>query len=554
MRFVAVVCAVVVVSNCSCEPGDPDKDRTAPRVISIDPADPVVAVDVTLRISFSEELLKETVDAEPTSETLTVALIPRAQASESFVSDFDNPGVSESRQGQLVPVDVDVRADAFEVTPLRPLEPRTAYTLLLGSDITDAARNPLVDGAGLKATFRYDFETDDGQPAVVDVDVDGAGLVAVNRRRIEITFNQPVQNVGNDTVTFSPAANVEAILLDEARVHATVVLADGADCARLQASTTYTLSVSDGVVGDTGQKLAPFTTTFTTGAACDTAANLIVDGPEAIAGEVAAQLRFETTKASTTEVRFGLAGGELDCLGAACPATGNAARIPIAGSSPPRFLHTVELAGLTLNATYDVVVSAEDDVGITATGRVTFVTAPLPKVSLNEVMANPPASFPSEAAGEYVELANFGPDVVDVSGWGILVDGGSDGGGDTATLPDGLVLNAGAFLVVAGKDFDGGPYAMSADVVVARLTSSSGGNGMVSLVNSRAQPMLLVDGDGRPVSSISSFSGIVPDEDGRSVERVSPDAGDLEDSFCFSRGDAGPTPGRANSVTVGGCD
>ncbi len=541
-----------------CDPPKDEKDRTPPRVIAIDPADPVVAVDAGLRITFSEPILKETVDADPVSDALTVAIVPRAQASESFLADFKNPGVSESRQGQLVPVDVDIDRDALDVTPLRPLEPRTAYTLLLGAEISDAARNPLVDGTGLKAVFRYDFETDDGQPAVVDVDVGGANLVALNRKRITVTFNQPVQNVGTDTVLFNPAVDVEAILVDEGRIHATVVLADpavgGGDCARLAPSTTYTFDVNNGVVGDTGQSLAAFSTTFATGAVCDTAPNLIVDGPEAIAGEVAATLRFETTKASTTLVRFGLAGGELDCLGAACPVTGNAARAPIAGSSPPRFLHSVELAGLALDATYDVVVSAEDDVGGTASARTTFVTAPLPRVGLNEVMANPPAAFTSEALGEYVELANFGAVDVDISGWAVLVDGGDDADGCTATLPDAIVLGPGAFIVIAGKDFDGAPYSLGGDVTVARLTSSTGANGMCGLVNSRAQPLLLVDGDGRPVSSISSFSSIVPSKDGRSIERTAPEAADVEDSFCFSRSDAGPTPGRANSIAVGGCD
>jgi hypothetical protein len=549
-----VVALLVVVLAVACEPGDPNKDRTPPRVLTVEPAAPVVAVDVALRVTLSETVVPESVDGDPISETLTVALVPRAQASESFLSDFDNPGISESRQGQLVPVDVDVDSDAVSITPTRALEPRTAYTLLLGSGIRDTAQNPLVDGTGLKATFRYDFQTDDGQPEVVDVDVDGGALIAPNRRRIAVAFNQPVQNVTSQTLTLTPSTSIEAILLNAERTAATVVLgAPATGCARLEASTTYTLAVSDDVVGDTGQALAPFAVEFTTGSACDESPNFVVDGPDAIAGETAATIRFETTKASTTEVRFGLAGGALDCLGAACPGIGNPARVPVPGTSPPRFLHSVEVAGLEVGNSYEVVVSAEDDVGITASARVSFVTAPLPKVAINEVMANPPASFASEAVGEYVEIANFGDVVVDVSGWAVLVEGGEDGGGCTAVLPEGLALNAGAFLLIAGRDFDGAPYALGGDVVVARLANGAS-NGMCSLVNSRAQPLLLTDSDGRPVSSVSSYSSIVPDEDGRSVERTAPAAADVEESFCLSRNDAGPTPGRANSVSVEGCD
>jgi hypothetical protein len=140
-----------------------------------------------------------------------------------------------------------------------------------------------------------------------------------------------------------------------------------------------------------------------------------------------------------------------------------------------------------------------------------------------------------------------------VSGWLLHVDGGDDAGGCTATLPAATTIAAGAFLVVAGKDFDATPYALDADVVVVKLSEGSG-NGMCSLVNSRAQPVMLADAAGRPVSSVGGYASLIPDDDGRSVERLAPDAADVETSFCFSRADAGPSPGRANSITVGGCD
>ena len=550
----AVTTVVVVLAAAGCPPPQVTKDRTPPRVISVDPGDPIVAVDVAFFIGFTEDILADTVVVDPSSDQLTVALVPRALVTDTFLTDFANPGILESRQLQLVPVEAQVTDSAISFQPSSALTPRTAYTLLLGSGITDANSNPLVDGSGLKATFRYDFQTDDGQPAVVSVDTDGAALIAPNRRRITVTFNQPVQNVGEATLTFEPAVAIDAILLDETRTVATVLIGEGIGCSRFVASTLYTLVIDDGVVGDTGQTLAPFTATFTTGGACDTVSNTIVDGPDAIAGELAATLRFESSKQSTTEVRCGVAGGPLDCLGASCPVLGNPARVPVSGSSPPRFLHSVEIAGLQVNVRYDVVVSAEDDVGNTATGFVSFLTAPLPRVGLNEVMANPPAVFSAEAKGEYVEITNFGDVDVDVSGWLILVEGGDEGGGCTAVLPEGLILAPAGFLVVAGKDFDAVPYSLDADVVIARLVTPAQANGMCSLVNSRAQAMLLADSDARPVSSISGYSGIVPDNDGRSVERTDPAAADVETSFCFSRVDAGPTPGRANSVLVGGCD
>ena len=570
---VALAVVVVVSAGCSCDPGDPDKDRTAPRVLSVDPADPVVAVDAAFVITLSEDILESTVVADPTAELFTVALVPRSSSLDEFFADFDNPPLSPSRQDEPIAVDVDVRGDQLQITPVAPLDPLTAYELMLGSDITDAARNPLIDGTGLKAVFRYDFETDAGQPQVLDVDVDGPGLVAPNRRRVLVVFDQPVQNVGNDTLTFSPAVPVDAILATEEAcppapagapprsatcTNVTVLVGEGPGCNRFTSSTEYTVSVSADVVGVTGQRLVPFSATFTTGAACDSAPNLIIDGVDpgfegdvdAIPGEVAAIISWETTKASTTEVRFGARGGVLDCLGAPCPVTGAAARFPIAGSSPPRFLHSVELVGLTLNAPYDVVVSAEDDVGNTATASVGFETAPLPKVAINEVMANPSTS--SEATGEYVELVNFGDTAEDISGWLLLVGGGDDNGGCTAQLPDALSLPAGAFLIIGGVNFSEEHYVLGPEVPVVQLASSSGANAMCGLTNT-PKAYLLADSDGRPVSTVSSHPSTNPDENGISVERTDPAAADVDASFCLANDAVGATPGRANSVAVSGC-
>jgi hypothetical protein len=542
-----------LVGGVGCQPEVDDRDRTPPRVVGVSPGDPVLPVTAALQVTFSEKLDPATVDDDPTSDTVTVLLVPRAAISEAFLTDFKSPGIIESRQDDVIAIDAELRNDTVEIVPEQPLQPNTAYVLLLGADLRDTAANPLVDGLGLAAVFRYDFQTDAGSPEVTATDL-GTGTIAPNRRRFDVTFNQPVRNVGTSTLTLSPAVDIEAVLLDETRTVATVfVAAPSSGCARFVPNTEYTLNISNAVVADTGQALVPYAATFSTGASCDTVEHVVVGAPEAIAGETSATIRFTTNKPSTTLVRFGLDGGELDCLGAACPIAGASVRTPSADSSPPAFVHALQVSGLEVDRTYRFVVSAEDDVGTVASGSGSFITAPLPKVSVNEVMANPSSVFTSEARGEYVELANFGTDVLDVSGWLVHVDGGDAAGGCTATLPAATTIAAGAFLVVGGKDFDAAPYALEADVVVVKLSKGSS-NGMCSLVNSRAQPVVLADAAGRPVSSVGGYASLIPDNDGRSVERIGPEVADVESSFCFSRTDAGPSPGRANSITVGGCD
>lgn len=520
---------------------DDGLDRVPPRVVSVSPALPIVPVTTGFDVVFSEDLDAATIDDDPTSETVTVVLAPQNVVTEPFVSDLQNPPLIESRQDECVALDVSIDGSRLSIRPESALLPRTAYTLLLSSALRDPSGNPIVDAIGLAAVFRYDFVTDAGAPAVAATDL-GTALVAPNRRRIGLTFNQPVNGVGEDTVSVSPLVPIEAILLDEARTSATIFLAaPTAGCARFAPSTTYTLSVSAGVIADTGQALQPFSVPFTTGAACDTTPHTFVGSPAAVAGEVNATLSFATNKASNTLVRFGVDGGPLDCLGTTCPVPGPSVRAPTPGSMPLAFVHTVALDGLSVGVAYRAVVSAEDDVGNVASTSITFVTEPLPTFSVNEVMIDPSGT---ENQGEYIELVNFGSVDLDVSGWLVEVAGNNV---CTATLPTPTVVGPGAFLLVVGGAFVPAVYGLGEDVPLAR---SSGSNICGSgLLNDGVQ-VRVIEPSGRPVSSMSKHVRPVV---GRSTERTSPEALDVAASFCLSRGDVGPTPGRQNGVAVQGC-
>ena len=530
------------LAGVGCPRVDDGLDRVPPRVVSVTPALPTVPVTTSFDLVFSEEIEGDSIDDDPTSETVTIVLVPRALVTDAFLSDVNNPPLIESRQDDCVPVDATIRGDRLEVTPSLLLTARTAYTLLISSTVRDLAGNPIVDGLGLKAAFRYDFDTDAGAPAVAATDV-GTGLVAPNRRRLTITFNQPVRNVGDATVQFSPAVPLEAVLLDESRTTATVfVAAPASGCARFVPNTAYTLSVTTGVVGDTDQALQPFSTEFTTGAACDETAHQLIAPPEAIVGEVSATVRFGTNKPSTTLVRFGLVGGDLDCLGAPCPLLGASVRQATAGSSPLTFEHAVDVTGLTVNQRYRVVVSSEDDVGGVATGAIEFLTEALPKLAVNEVMADPDVT---ENTAEFIELVNFGDVDLDLSGWRVNVTGNSQ---CTATIGAGVVVPPGGFLLVVGNSFLPEAYGLGGDVALAR---SSGANICGSgLLNAGVQ-VVVVEPAGRPITSAGKH---VTPKEGRSTERIAPEAPDVASSFCLSRSDAGPSPGRQNGVVAQGCE
>lgn len=528
--------------------GEGEPDVVTPRVVSVVPGASPVRVASSFLVTFTEALDPTTVDAAPAAETLTVVLVPTVQVSETFLADFDNAPISETRQGLLTPIDLTLAGSALTITPAAPLEPRTGYTLLISRRVRDLAGNPLAAGAAVG--FVFDFTTTGGHPTVVAADLDA---VAPNRRRFDVTFSAPVLGVGVDALHFEPAVAVDAIVMDSTGTVATLLLADpGNGCERFSPSERYAL-VATSAISSEGEDLVPFTQPFVTLSACDLAPNIILDEPRPVVGETSAIIRFDTSKPSTTEVRFGLQGGALDCLGGPCPVRSGSSRSPTVGSSPPRYLHTASVDGLTVNVAYDFRVGAEDDVGSVAEANGVFSTSPLPRVAVNEVMANPPAAFIREALGEYVELANHGDVVVDLSGYALLFDGGADAGGCTAVVPDGAFALARGFVVIAGQDFDADVYAIGGDVTVLRLTSG-GANGMCPLANSRASSVVLLDPGGRAVSSVGAFATLVPDQDGRSLERRAPDAADLDSSFCFSRFDVGPTPGEPNGVLLNGCE
>lgn len=535
-----------------------DFDLDPPRVLEVTPAGPLVRVDVAFRARFSEAMNALSVTEE------TVALVPRAQVSAAFLADFNNPPLSDTRKAQLLPVTLSLSDDETEVSvaPNAPLEPRTAYSLLLSAGLRDQAGNPLFGAGGDKATFRLDITTDDGPPALLGHDVTSAQtpLVPPNRKRFSVTFNQPVRNLTLDNMRLeaqggAPSPVIEALEIDEDRSRATLVLAaPTAGCERLSPSADYALVLGPGIADDEGEVMAEESIDFSTGAACDLEPNRVVGQPLVVAGEVAASIRFDTSKASSTEVRYGLAGGPLDCLGRTCPVRGAPSLIATPGVSPPRFVHALDVAGLEVDVEYDFQVRAEDPVGFVATAEGSFQTAPLPKVAVNELVANAPAGISPDANGEFVELYNYGDEPVDLSGFAITLDGGAVAGGSTCELPtDGSapVLDAGAFLVIGNAAFDAAAWSIVDPSVVFLM-----GGGYIcgrGLANDRAQAVGLVDPDGRPVSSYGGYAGLKPRE-GQSVERTAPDASDVEASFCYSRSDTGPTPGATNGVSVSGCE
>lgn len=541
MLALGLACATVgLLAAC---PGPPDTDLVGPRVVQVLPAGPLIDTTATFTVTFSETITSERI----TEETHHVALAERVEVTEAFITDIDNPPLIDSRVDDTVPVTLDWSDDelSLTVTPTLALRPGTPYALVISRDVRDTSGNPLVGAAGTRETFVYEITTDAGPPEVLSTTA--SGTVPPNVKKLRLTFNQPVQGVSRDTLVLAPSAggdrpDIEAVLNSADRRQAEIVLADGGTCERLIPGQEYRLSIEAGIVDDAGREMPPQTFTFQSGGACDLVPNQITN-VEAFAYDQTAIILFSSTKASTTELRFGGSFEQLDCGGDACPVLGPDARAVVDG----RYLHEVQATGLTLGQTYAFTVYAEDDLGTRAQASGSFQVVELPDVSLNELLPNPDGD---EAAGEFIELFHYGTDAsVPLAGWQIQIEDKTP----CTFGPDAPELFPGDYVVVARGDFDENAWPNLDPLDIYRADSASGCTASALTLSNQVQVVRLLDEAGRPVSVYPGSPDLNPTEthEGESIDRIAPDAPDSAASFCFA--DGPPTPGSTNSAVISGC-
>jgi hypothetical protein len=536
----ALIAAMGLLAGCD---GPPDTDLTGPRVVQVLPAGPLIDTTATFTVTFSEAIAIDRV----TDETGHIALSERVEVTEAFVSDIDNPPLSDSRADDVVPITLDWSDDnlSLTVTPTLALRPGTPYALVISRDVRDTSGNPLVGATGTRETFVYEITTDAGPPEVVSTTA--SGTVPPNIKKLRLRFNQPVQGVGRDTLVLAPTAggdrpDIEAVLVSADRTEAEIVLADVATCERLLPGVEYRLSIEAGIVDDAGREMPAQSFTFQAGGACDLLANEITT-VEAFAYDETAIILFSSTKASTTELRYGASFEDLDCGGDACPVLGPDARTVVDG----RYLHEVQATGLALGQTYAFTVYAEDDLGTRAQASGSFQVVELPDIALNELLPNPDGD---EAAGEFIELVNYGTEgSVRLAGWQIQIEDKTP----CVFGADAPELFPGDFVVIARSDFDENAWPNLDPLDIYRADSASGCTASALTLSNQVQVVRLLDEADRPVSVYPGSPDLNPTDthEGESIDRIAPEAPDTATSFCFA--DGPPTPGSTNSAVISGC-
>ncbi|MBL93425.1 MAG: hypothetical protein CMH56_16615 [Myxococcales bacterium] len=548
-RVTGAICLVLALAGGCWSELEAEGDYDPPRVIEILPASPVLAIDGALEVRFSESLFAENVNSD------SVVIVERALVNETFISDLDNPPLIDSRQDDVVPVQVSLTQGntTISVSPLIQLTPSMNYALLISSDVRDEAGNPLVGADGLRAHFRYDFSTDTGAPTMVsnDVNQEGFTLVAPNRKRFQVQFDQPVVLSDLGAVAFETTTSnakipsIESLRMDATQTHLTLLLApDAQGCDIFSFGSQYQLVLTTGIVNEAGLSMESERIDFETGTACERNGVMLLKEPEVLAEESNAELLISASRPVVASVYYGDDASNLACVGnTPCPVQGTN---NVFADNAYQVVVQIENLLVWTNYSYRVVV--EDDFGFVAQVSGTFLTEALPKIAINEVMANPSTS--SESNGEYIEIYNHGVETYDLAGYEIRLDGGADEGGKTCVLAENAsewIMQPGDYWVLTPSSFDASNYS---GIDANKVVSVTGA--WCTLVNSRSQPVVLFDNRGRKLSSFGGW--FVASEDGRSVERISAAAADLEDNFCFSRLDTGPSPTQENGVSSIGCD
>ena len=210
-----------------------------------------------------------------------------------------------------------------------------------------------------------------------------------------------------------------------------------------------------------------------------------------------------------------------------------------AGWSGTKTLDGSEVVSPVVTTTYAITCSGTGG-DITSSTTVTVQPAVEGALVLSEVLYDPNAGIGSETPYEWVEIYNGTNSNVDLSGYSLSDAAGSD------LLPEGLILEAGEYLVVAASSTAVASVTLPEGAVLVVLNSSIGSNGLgntgdrVVLADAQAQSIDSVSW-GTDVSAFDPSVTPVAANSGSSIARtnVSVDTDSASDWSAL----ATPTPG-----------
>lgn len=527
IRVSTIVTLLLCGAFLSCMPYRPfKKERLAPRVMRIEPTEYVVSPKSEFKLKFSKPISPDTLEA-------TSIRLVEVSALEATVR-------TVSKKAQVAcQVHLEEESTLMVIKP-GYLKSSTQYALLINTHVRDIDGISLVNEAGLKADFRYDFLTEEAPPklAFQDFSLQTQGPITADRRYFSLVFSKAMRGFGLHNVVLEPSdeqlEKPAYMLLYFPVEHRLQVVID--DNQHLIPGRVYQLRLKEGITSDSGLPLSPFDMAIQVGDQENAAQDVDVFIPDVEAYDHSARLTFHGQQAGTAKIWYAESLENLQCMAHQCPLT-----LTLGLHANHRFQSApfVLLEGLEVDKTYVYRVEVEDSRGVWHHHQGELLTSVMPPIVINEVMANPDKQ--PESAGEYIEIWNQGSESVQLEGYALELEQ-SRGKSKLCLLPAGIKLEPHAYAVLVGQDFDLALYStLKAEQVIKMPTKNVCG----ALSNSSRQKFMLRDGRQRIVSIFQApFSA---KEKGRSIERVS-------ENYCYARQDVKATPGYENSVVTQGCE
>jgi hypothetical protein len=521
---------IPLVALAACIDTDlPPIDLDGPMLVSIEPATAQpLPLDPSIRLVFSEPLARPTIEPALGGQSGTVLLMTRYKLDGDGRPELDDSGQPESNLSSSMITDLNAGDDGLDaasyfarcvqtrvtlldddqtvlVQPMQRLRANTEYMIVLSSVIRDAAGNRLGSpptpeqeaGDGLPHVLRV-YQSAAGPPSVIGADLPGfttelpTGPVPTNRSTARLEFDRSMASVSSGDVKLVLGENLASVTLP-ATLNGKILSVtlptlgadanhsgrclEGDDADNLCPSSDYALIVEN-MRDNEGNVMEQNRLSFSTAAAADTQAPVLIGEPEIVAGETDVLIRWKTDEASSTEV---VVMGESDqsfygvaCVGNPCDHEVRLTDLSI-GQQLTFFLRSKDLA---LNA------FESEDLQVT--------TIDLPDVAITEVLAA--SGRDPDNSGEYIELFNFGQEAIEIGGWQVQRIGSTS----RIDIPEETTIAAGGFVLLVGDGFAVGNFSGVTEGNVLRTTSSK----LFSFGLSNSDlTVALVDDQGRSLSA-----------------------------------------------------
>lgn len=517
-------------------------------VTAVEPQAYILPSDVTLKLSFSQPVARESI----TTKTITLV-------AEKAFDDRAKKTHYSQRNGRVpqerVELDFTIVDEiTISLKPQQPLKSNTKYLLMLSSKISSQQGGNLTAPNGESKEFSYPFVTENTGLMLTGHDIisDQTPLVELNRRVFRLTFDD-VFDLKTDTIyikSLAPVPTIEFISQNIEQKEITITIQGPAQgCEVWRKDSDYSFVVQPGPIN--GNPQAPLEVSFHTGAACDDVKLTGWARSWATASDTSALVQLSTSRPGSLYLWYGRKDGPLDCLGKKCPLVIEGSGVKQQNTQTPIFLHSVESSGLIIDQAYNYQMVIEDDRLGRHYDEGEFVTQPVPKIAISEVMLNPALpSGASESTGEFIELFNSASQEYSLNGYRLSI--GRDDSNDTSVcaLPRGITIRPGQYLIIGGNAFNSLLYG---DISPLQLIKMPTKTICGQFSNSAASYFELKDDRGRLISSFKPH--LIADQEGQSIERFFSNVIEIDSTtFCWSRSDVGPSPGRLNSVMIKGCE